>query len=146
MIKIRQIEYKSEEYFESLRLREKILRKPLGMVFTADFLQGDKDDFHLCAFVDGKIKAVLLLKPLGNKILKMRQVAVDSDMQGRNLGTLLVKYAEDFALSENFSHFVLNARATAVNFYLRMNYKIVGNEFLELGISHFKMEKILTIV
>lgn len=146
MIEIREIEYNSAEYFESLMLREKILRKPLGMVFSKDFLKDDRDDFHLCVFYENKIKGVLLLKPLGENILKMRQVAIDDDMQGQNLGSLLVNYAEGFAVERNYSRFILNARATAVNFYLRLNYKIISEEFFELGISHFKMEKILTIV
>ena len=51
---IRKIKYGSSEYFDSVRLREKILRKPLGLAFTKDFLQQDKTQFHIGAFDKNK--------------------------------------------------------------------------------------------
>ncbi|NOZ36403.1 MAG: GNAT family N-acetyltransferase [Chlorobi bacterium] len=38
---------------------------------------------------------------------------------------------------------VLHARKTAVSFYLKLNYKIISEQFYEVGIPHFKMRKML---
>jgi predicted GNAT family N-acyltransferase len=145
MKEIRQIEYLSKEYLESVSLREKILRKPLGMHFSEEFIKKDSEDYHFALFFDDKLAAILLMKPLSSYVVKMRQVAVESVYQNKNLGTDLVLFSEKFAIEKNFSRIVLHARATAVNFYLRLNYKIISDEFIEIGIPHFKMEKILTI-
>jgi predicted GNAT family N-acyltransferase len=39
---------------------------------------------------------------------------------------------------------VLHARETAVPFYLKLGYEVVGGQFEEVGIPHFKMEKKLS--
>lgn len=111
------------------------------MVFTEEFLIQDEQDYILGLFDKQEIKAVLNLKPVSETILKMRQVAVDANIQGQGLGTKLVKFSEEFALENGFNKIELHARETAVNFYLKMNYKISGERFFEIGIPHFKMYK-----
>ena len=139
------IKYKSEEYNQSVKLRDKILRKPLGMVFTKEFLINDKHEFILGLFINEKITATLNLKPLSNTSLKMRQVAVDDKNQGQGLGSILVRFSEDYALKKGFNEIVLHARDTAVNFYLNLNYEITDpTVFYEVGIQHLRMRKKLT--
>jgi predicted GNAT family N-acyltransferase len=38
---------------------------------------------------------------------------------------------------------VLNARDTAIPFYLHLGYELVGEPFVEVGIPHRKMRKAL---
>ncbi len=136
------IKYKSKEYNQSVKLRDKILRKPLGMVFTEKFLANDKHEFILGLFDNKKITATLNLKPISNTSIKMRQVAVDEIVQGQGLGSKLVRISEEFALKKGFNEIVLHARDTAVNFYLNLKYEITDpNVFYEVGIPHLKMRK-----
>ncbi len=136
------IAYKTAEYNQSVELRDKILRKPLGMVFTEAFLADDEHEFILGLFDHDKITATLNLKPVSKTQLKMRQVAVDEKIQGQGLGSKLVKFSEDYALKKGFNEIILHARDTAVNFYLNLNYKITDpNIFYEVGIPHLKMAK-----
>ncbi len=140
-MEIRQITYQSEDYFISLELRDKILRKPLGMVFTEAFLEQDKDDFILGLFEENRIRAVLHLKPLSDTLLKMRQVAVDEALQGKGYGSKLVRFSEEFARNNGYSEIILHARDTAVTFYKKLNYITIGKPFTEIGILHVKMGK-----
>ncbi len=141
MMQFREIKFDSEEYFESVKLRDKILRKPLGIVFTEEFMKQDSGDFHIALFYEEKIRGILLFKPLDDKIVKMRQVAIDEGLQGKNFGTEMLEFSEKFAIERNYSRIILNARATVVNFYLRMNYKVIGEEFYEVGIPHFRRNR-----
>ncbi len=139
------IKYKSAEYIQSVELRDKILRKPLGMVFTQEFLAVDAYEFILGLFDNEKITATLNLKTVSKTQLKMRQVAVDDTIQGQGLGSKLVRFSEGYALKKGFIEIVLHARDTAVNFYLNLNYEITDpNVFYEVGIPHLKMRKKLT--
>lgn len=140
-MQIKQIKYQSPEYEQSVILRDKILRNPLGMVFTDEFLKQDAKEFIIGLFEQNQIKAVLHLKPLSDTVLKMRQVAVDENLQGKGYGSKLVLYSEEFAVGKNYKKIVLHARETAVRFYQKLNYEIIGERFYEIGISHFKMEK-----
>jgi predicted GNAT family N-acyltransferase len=122
-------------------LRNKVLREPLGMSLSKDDLAQDQGDIHIAAFSHDELVGCLLLKPQTNTAVKMRQVAVSPDHQGKGIGRLLVEYSEIIALQSGFAEIVLNARETAVPFYLSLNYQIEGERFQEVGIPHFKMKK-----
>jgi predicted GNAT family N-acyltransferase len=40
---------------------------------------------------------------------------------------------------------MMHARKTAVPFYERIGYQVAGEEFLEVGIPHYEMRKLLTL-
>jgi GNAT superfamily N-acetyltransferase len=131
----------SPEYAEALRLREAILREPLGLAWTADELRDEARCFHLAAIASGKVRAVLLLMPLDEARIKMRQVAVVPACQRRGIGAALVGYAERFAREHGYRTITAHARATAAAFYRRLGYRIVGTPFVEVGIPHLAVEK-----
>lgn len=141
MQEIKQIKYNSTEYFKSIELRNEILRKPLGMVFTKEFLQKDKDDLIFVLVEDDKICATLNYTILSKSSLKMRQVAVYTSMQTKGLGKKLVSFSEKQIKNLGYSRIELHARETAVWFYEKLNYKIIGEGFYEVGILHYKMFK-----
>lgn len=137
------IKYGTPEYNEMLVLRKRILREPLGLIFTQEDLEKDKDDFLLAirSSDNQRIVACCILTPSSNKIGKLRQMAVDSTMQKSGLGTAMLAFAEYVATKEGFEKITLHARKVAVGFYKKYDYKIIGNEFTEVGIPHYEMEK-----
>jgi predicted GNAT family N-acyltransferase len=143
-VNILSIEFATPEYDESVALRFEVLRKPLRLEFTPEQLGAEWSDLHLAAFdTQGKIIGILLLTPVSEHLVKMRQVAVSPDQQGKGVGTSMVLDSEILAKSQNFTNITLHAREKAVPFYLRLGYQVVGDKFEEVGIPHFKMEKVL---
>jgi len=138
---LEEIKYNSPKYHKSVELRYKILREPLGMTYSEEFLKAEKNQHHLGLFIENQIVAILLLQDLGNKLIKMRQFAVNDQLQGKGFGTKLVKFSEKIIKEKGFNKIELNARQTAVRFYEKLNYQIVSDEFFEVGIPHYKMEK-----
>jgi len=143
MVEIKIIQYLSPEYKESLILRDNILRKPLGRNIYDEDLKKESDDIHMVALADGKIEGTLVLRDLGDRKVKMRQVAVSENMRNLGIGRKLVEQSETIAREKGFRKIVLNARRGALKFYKKLGYEIVSEEFIEIGISHFRMEKIL---
>lgn len=137
-----EIPFASPQYDETIDLRHRLLRAPLGLEFKEKDLAEEWDSIHL-GYYDSNwnLMACLVLKPVSERILKMRQVAVDDQIQSKGIGTALVKESEKIAIQKGFTGFELNARETAVNFYLKMNYQKVGDRFEEVNIPHFRMEK-----
>ena len=138
------LEFGSDDYKKSIDLRRKVLRKPLGLDFTANDLSAEHNQFHFALFYNDQLVGILLLKTMKDispSILKMRQVAIDPDYQSNGLGSILVKYSEEWAFSNGNQTIELNARKTAVSFYLNLNYQETGNEFFEVNIPHIKMIK-----
>ncbi|MDO8365894.1 MAG: GNAT family N-acetyltransferase [Saprospiraceae bacterium] len=138
------IEFGTPEYEESVALRYEVLRKPLGLEYSPEQLSTEWSDIHIAAFEpSGKMVGILLLTPLNEQEVKMRQVAVAPDQQGKGVGAALVAASEETAKSLNFKKITLHAREIAVPFYLRLGYQSLGDQFEEVGIPHFEMEKIL---
>lgn len=137
------IEYQTDEYQEMLVLRTRILREPLGLIFTDEDIKMEKDDMLLGLILPEKQKMVAccILTRIDDKVVKMRQMAVDTDVQKSGLGTSMLSFAEYVAEREGFEKIVLHARKVAVDFYRKYDYKIIGDEFTEVGIPHFEMEK-----
>ena len=131
------------EYQDALRLRNDILRKPLGLALTPESLADDPGCFHLGGFEGDRLTAVLLLQPLDERTVKMRQVAVSRDRQRGGIGSRLVAFAEGFARQEGYAVMVAHARATALDFYRRFGYSVSGEEFVEVTIPHFLVTKTL---
>lgn len=140
-IEIREIMYGSLEYHQEIRLRSKILREPLGLQFRPDELAGENKDIHLGAFSGTTLLGCLLLSPQANNTMRVRQVAVDANTQGRGIGRKLVEYSEQKASSLGFTELYLKARLTAVPFYLKLGYSFYDEPFEEVTIPHRKMRK-----
>lgn len=142
-ITVRQIQYGTAEYEEEVRLRDEILRKPIGFTFTKEFLEMDRGDVHFAAFQASEMVGCLLLHPKSETELKMRQVAVATAGQGKGVGRKLVEASEVYARANGYELILLSARDTAVKFYLALGYEIVGDPFTEVGIPHRLMKKSL---
>jgi hypothetical protein len=140
-VQIKEFGFNSDEYRNELELRDKVLRKPLGMNLYDENLEADKNDVHIGAFINKRMVGVLILTGLNSKDIKMRQVAVDDDFRAMKIGTEMVRFAEEYSKKKGYSTMLLNARKTAVAFYEKMGYTKMSGEFLEINIPHYKMSK-----
>ena len=140
-IEVKQIEFGGEEHKKEIELRYKILRQPLGLHYTQEQLDAEKDELHFVAFDGVKAVGCLLIKILSGQEIKLRQIAVDEEYQGKGVGKALVLHSEKFAVEKGFSLISFHARKTAVSFYEKLGYEIVGKEFTEVGLPHLKMKK-----
>ncbi len=140
-MEIRSVKFDSKEYRKTISLRDKILRKPLGMVFTPEFLAREVEDFHLAGYNYGKLVCCLVLSPLNQTEIQMRQVAVEEGFQRQGLGKQITKYSEEFVRDKGFTLMKVHARDIAVDFYLNMDYQIIDEAFTEVGIVHRRMIK-----
>ena len=137
------IEHGSVAYEESIALRYQVLRKPLGLSYDPAELAGEKDSFHFALRKGAVLVACLVLKPLDERCIKMRQLAVRESSQGKGVGRELVNYAESFAKGRGYVEIVLHARETARGFYWKLGYEAEGNSFAEVGLPHLFMRRML---
>jgi len=142
-LRITEISFGSVQQTDSIQLRYKILREPLGLQYDKSDLERENEDFHIAAILGEKVVGILLLKPFGKQIIKMRQVAVDTLWQGKTIGKSMVRFSEDFAREKGFTKIEMHSRETVIVFYLSLDYMLEGASFLEVGIPHKKMSKLL---
>lgn len=135
------IDHGSEDYKKMVDLRMDILRRPLGLNFNKEDLEREKDDILIGAFEEDDLMACCILTKIGEGICKLRQMAVHPRLQGTGLGVAMMSYAEQLAKDAGFKKMVMNARKTAKGFYEKLGYEIEGDEFVEVTLPHFFMQK-----
>ncbi len=137
------ISHGTKQYQEMLDLRYNMLRKPLGLNFNNEELEREKNDILIGLYEDDKLEGCCLLTQVEAGVVKLRQMAVINGLQGKGMGRTLMNFAENIARDKGYKKIVMNARKNAVGFYEKLGYKVVSNEFIEVTIPHYEMQKML---
>jgi GNAT superfamily N-acetyltransferase len=134
----------SDLYAQALRLREAILRKPLGLVVTHEELADDTMRQHFCAVTCGAVVGTVSLRPLDETTLHLKQMAVSEARRRMRIGAQLLAHAEGWATDAGFRLMVVHARIGAEGFYLKLGYAQEGAPFEENTIPHIRVTKRLS--
>lgn len=135
-----EIKYGSNDWLNAVALREKILREPLGSIFSKQELEEEKNHIHIAGFLKDELISGAVLVPEKDK-LKMQRVVVHEKLRNKNIGTEMIQYCEALAFEKGYRFIYCHARDSAVNFYKQNDYLKEGEYFDEDGIPHLKMVK-----
>ena len=123
-------------YDETVRLRQRILRDPLGLVLDT---KGDAARTFFVALEEGRVIGTVALEEN-----RLRAMAVDT--QARGVGRLLVARLEEEARARGLPRIELHARITARGFYAKLGYVEEGEIFTEVTIPHIAMGKNISLL
>jgi len=126
------------------KLRQDVLRSPLGLNLFDEDLLSEKNEVFFIAHENDTLLSCLQLRKLDEERLKLRQMATHQGKQAKGYGKKLVEYAEQWGLENGFVSIELHARKVAQGFYEKLGYSKVGAEFIEVEIAHCKMIKKLS--
>jgi GNAT superfamily N-acetyltransferase len=135
------IDHGSPEYHQMVKLRDDILRRPLGLGFSQEELENEKDNMLIAAFEDEDMLGCCMLVEDKPGTVRLRQMAVLNDLQGKGIGRALMGFAENLARDRGYKILNMHARKNAVGFYEKMGYNICSDEFEEVTVPHYVMEK-----
>ena len=138
----REIEFGSDDYRKECELRNKVLRIPLGRSLYDEDLSSESQQMHFGIFDErNNLVASVIAVNISSTQARIRQMAVDTEYQGKGYGRSLIRCVEDHLGQMGRVHFFMHARMSAVGFYEKLGYARVGQEFMEVGLPHVKMEK-----
>jgi GNAT superfamily N-acetyltransferase len=129
----------SDLYRQALRLREGILRAPLGLNVSDEDVYDDGMRQHFCAVSCGAVVGTVSLRPLDEATLHLKQMAVDEAKRRMRIGAQLLAHAEAWAAQAGFR--LMIARVGAEGFYLKLGYAQEGGAFEENTIPHVRVIK-----
>lgn len=138
---LKMIDHGSKEYQQMVNLRYNILRKPLGLGFDPQELEKEKNEVLIGAFEDDQMLGCCMLVKQEDKMMRLRQMAVLNNLQGKGVGRALMAFAENISRDLGYKKIMMHARKTAVGFYEKLGYKVTSAEFDEVTIPHYTMEK-----
>ncbi len=131
-----------KEYKRYYDLRWRILRKPWNQPRGSEKDELEGQSIHLMACEKGKVVGMGRVHFNSPKEAQIRYMAVEESLQGKGVGTRVLRELEKRAERKGAGHIILNARESAVGFYKKNGYRIVGNAHTLFGvIPHYKMRK-----
>jgi len=140
----KEIVFGTAEYRLECCLRHAVLREPLGLSFTAEELAKEKDQLHFGLFEpEDNLVACVVAVRLSPTDARIRQMAVSPAHQRRGVGTRIMNELEAHLRSRGFRNLVLHARGSAVGFYEKLGYAVIGDEFIDVTLAHFRMMKVV---
>jgi len=135
------IDHGSLQHRKMVDLRFQMLRKPLGLSFSKEDLEAEKNDILIGFFDEEKLEGCCILTKEDEKTVRLRQMAVLSGLQGKGIGRVIMTFAENIARDRGFKRLNMHARKTAKGFYEKLGYHVEGPEFEEVTIPHVEMVK-----
>lgn len=139
-----------EEWDAYYELRYRVLREPLKKERGSERDDGDATGVHFGLYEqDGRLlRGIARLDQPLPKVAQVRFVAIDTEVQGRGYGTILMKSIEARALDRGDMLMKLHARDYAVRFYARkLGYRTIGASYKLFGVlQHYEMRKVLLAI
>lgn len=140
----KEIVFGTDDYRLECGLRNDVLRKPLGLSLTVEELVTEEDYLHFGLFdPDHNLVACVLAVKLSPTDARIRQMAVSPAHQRRGWGKRIMNELEATLRARGFTTFVLHARASAVDFYKKLGYTVIGDEFTDVTVAHSRMVKLV---
>jgi predicted GNAT family N-acyltransferase len=131
-----------EEMAQLLALRHEVFCGEQGVPEREELDGRDGEAVHLVAVEDGRVLATCRLLFVGATV-QFSRLAVARDARRRRIATRLLALADDETRAGGARRLVLHAQTYARSLYDAAGYEPRGRVFMEAGIEHVAMEKLL---
>ncbi len=131
-----------EEMRAALALRHEVFCVEQGVPEYEELDGRDGEGIHLAAVADGELLGTCRLLLVGQTV-QFSRLAVRPDARRRGIATKLLELAEAEARAAGARRLVLHAQTYARALYEAAGYRARGRMFIEAGIEHVAMERVL---
>lgn len=133
--------YDTKIYRESLKLRNELLRKPIGKSIYEENLSVEKDNDFYGIFDGEQLIATLSFFEKEPGSAQLTAFAVKEEFQRQGLGQNLVAFLVADLRVRGYHRVLVAARATAKDFYQKCGFQIINGPILnqQLGVADYGM-------
>lgn len=141
-VMLRQIAHGSAAYSAACALRNRVLRLPLGLDLYREDLAAEVSQLHFGLYDEADALlacvSVVVVRP---HLARIRQMAVQLELHGLGYGRAIMHAVEMQLMALGIQRMELHARVSAVAFYAKLGFSIIGVRYLEVGLPHQSMVK-----
>jgi predicted GNAT family N-acyltransferase len=123
-------------------LREDVFCGEQGVSLAADQDGRDHEATHLVAVEGGRVIGTCRLL-FGGRLARLGRLAVEPEERGRGVAGAILREADRVSRAFGAERITLHAQTYALALYEREGYSERGRRFMEEGIEHVAMEKVL---
>ncbi len=129
-----------KEYASMFNLRWKVLRQPWNQPKGSERDDEEANADHFIAVLHNKIIGTARLHLINENVAQIRYLAVEEEYRNKGVASKILEAIHLTAKNKFIKYLILNARETAVDYFQRNGYKIVGEGQTLFGeIKHKKM-------
>ncbi|MHA1267255.1 MAG: GNAT family N-acetyltransferase [Candidatus Helarchaeota archaeon] len=116
-----------EELTAMYDLRWRILRRPWNQPRGSERDEFEQQAIPFIALLDKKIVGTARFHKINEHVGQIRYLAVEENYQRKGIGSKLLEAIHLTAKNQFFRYLILNARSTAINFFKKHGYSIIGD-------------------
>ncbi len=132
------------DFSDIQHIRYLVFQVEQGVTAALEFDGKDADACHLLAYRDGQAVGTTRIRWLDDHTAKIERVAVLKSARGAGIGKALMLEALQCLINANIPVVQIHAQEAVRDFYQRLGFEPEGEIFVEAGIPHVKMKKLLT--
>lgn len=133
----------NEELELAFAVRKEVFVEEQGVPLHLELDEYDDTAIHFIVKDGLQTIGAARLREVENKVGKVERVCVLEPYRGKKLGFLIMQKVEDYANAHGFKKLKLNAQSYAIPFYEKLQYVVTSPEFMDAGIPHRSMEKMI---
>lgn len=124
-------------------IRSLVFQIEQGVAADLEFDGKDEAADHLLAYLDGQPVGTARIRRLDDQTAKVERVAVLKPARGVGIGKRMMLEALAFLTRAKVAEARIHAQIAVQDFYERLGFEPEGEVFMEAGILHVKMKKLL---
>jgi predicted GNAT family N-acyltransferase len=130
------------EIAAALDLRKRVFCGEQGVRLAAERDGRDPEALHIVAFEEERLVGTCRLV-FDGEAARLGRMAVEPDARGRGLGAAILAAAERLTREAGARRITLHAQTAVKDLYSRHGFIPHGEPFVEEGIDHVAMEKVV---
>lgn len=131
----------SQVYQDALAIRKKVFIEEQGVPEDLEFDQLDSKTTHYVGYVDGEPVTTARIHESAAHEYHLQRVATLKEHRGKGYGRELIIFIERSLRHIPDAKVWLSAQDTALPFYEKMGYSVLGEGYIEADMPHHSMEK-----
>lgn len=131
---------RSTLYQQILDLRKEVFIKEQHVPANLE-LKDEQGPIYYGGLINNNLVCCARVKEEHDKTWHIQRAATKATFRGQGLNSQLIKRIENDAQAKGISTLILGAQDQAQGFYLKLGFKVVGDAFIDAGISHHMMQK-----
>lgn len=138
-MEIKVADYDGAEGAEIRNIRHLVFSREQGVAASLDLDGQDSGAVHVLAQIGGKFVGTGRMLSDGH----IGRLAVLRSVRGKRVGEKIMHKLQDLAKKKEMERIFLGAQEHAVGFYEKLGFSKYGFPYVEAGIRHLHMEKII---
>lgn len=124
-------------------VRKKVFVEEQGVPEHIELDEHESSSIHFIVKDEDQVIGTARLRKIEETISKVERVCVLEEYRGKKIGLLIMQEIEEYAKVLGVKKLKLHAQSYAIPFYEKLHYTITSPEFLDAGIPHRAMEKVI---